>query len=185
MAILRGKKVLLRPCRQGDLTGIQAWLNDGETTRYLSSYFDLPHTAKSATSFLEENMTVKQDCIRFVVADLVTEEYWGQVSLEHIDRRNGCAELSIVIAQAEQRGKGIGREAIALMLRYAFETQGLRRVELSVFADNSRARLCYLKSGFVEEGVARQKVWKDGKYRDVVAMAILREEYEQHQEAKA
>ena len=184
MPILRGKKVMLRPYRREDLTGIQAWMNDEETTRYLSPFFDLPHTEKSAAGVLDEDMNVKQDCVRFVLADPVTEEYWGQIGLENIDRRNGCAELGIVIANAAQRGKGIGREGIALMLRYAFETQGLRRVELTVLADNSRARLCYLKSGFVEEGVARQKIWKAGKYRDVVSMAILRDEYEQ-QGAKA
>lgn len=178
MPILRGKKVMLRPYRREDLTGIQSWMNDEETTLYLPAFFDLPHTEKSAADILDENMNVQQNCARFVLADPVTEEYWGQISLENIDRRNGCAALDVVLGKKEQRGKGIGRESIALMLRYAFETQGLRRVELTVLADNSRARLCYLKSGFVEEGVARQKIWKAGKFRDVVSMAILRDEYE-------
>jgi len=40
-------------------------------------------------------------------------------------------------------------------------------VELTVFAENSRARLCYLKAGFIEEGVARQKTWKNGKFHDI------------------
>ena len=71
---------------------------------------------------------------------------------------------------------------ISLLLRYAFDTLGLRRVELTVFAENSRARLCYLKAGFIEEGVARQKPWKNGKFHDVVSMAVLRDEWAKREE---
>ena len=48
-----------------------------------------------------------------------------------------------------------------------------------MYADNSAARLCYLKAGFKEEGVKRQRVWKNGAYRDIVFMAVLRDEYEE------
>ena len=68
------------------------------------------------------------------------------------------------------------------LLRYAFDTLGLRRVELTVFAENSRARLCYLKAGFIEEGVARQKTWKNGKFHDIVSMAVLRDEWAKREE---
>ena len=71
---------------------------------------------------------------------------------------------------------------ISLLLRYAFDTLGLRRVELTVFAENSRARLCCLKAGFIEEGVARQKTWKNGKFHDVVSMAVLRDEWAKREE---
>ena len=74
------------------------------------------------------------------------------------------------------------KEALSLLLRYAFDTLGLRRVELTVFAENSRARLCYLKAGFIEEGVARQKTWKNGKFHDVVSMAVLRDEWAKREE---
>lgn len=118
----------------------------------------------------------------FVMADPVTEEYWGQISLERISRRDGTAEVGVVLAKEEHRGKGIGREALSLLLRYAFDALGLRRVELTVFAENSRARLCYLKAGFIEEGVARQKTWKNGKFHDVVSMAVLRDEWAKREE---
>ena len=87
-----------------------------------------------------------------------------------------------MLAKEEHRGKGIGREALSLLLRYAFDTLGLRRVELTVFAENSRARLCYLKAGFTEEGVARQKTWKNGKFHDIVSMAVLRDEWAKWEE---
>lgn len=178
MPILRGKNVLLRPYRRSDLPGILSWTNDTETTRYLTEIFDQPYTEKNGEDFLNYALSGGSERMMFVMADPVTEEYWGQISLERISRRDDTAEVGVVLAKEEHRGKGIGREALSLLLRYAFDTLGLRRVELTVFAENSRARLCYLKAGFIEEGVARQKTWKNGKFHDIVSMAILRDEWE-------
>lgn len=176
------KNVLLRPYRRSDLPGILSWTNDTEATRYLTEIFDQPYTEKNGEDFLNYALSGGSERMMFVMADPVTEEYWGQISLERISRRDGTAEVGVLLAKEEHRGKGIGREALSLLLRYAFDTLGLRRVELTVFAENSRARLCYLKAGFTEEGVARQKTWKNGKFHDVVSMAVLRDEWAKREE---
>jgi len=36
---------------------------------------------------------------------------------------------------------------------------------------------CYEKCGFVREGLLRQESFVDGRYRDVLMMALLREDY--------
>lgn len=157
MPILRGKNVLLRPYRRSDLPGILSWTNDTEATRYLTEIFDKPYTEKNGEDFLNYALSGGSDRMMFVMADPVTEEYWGQISLERISRRDGTAEVDVVLAKEEHRGKGIGREALSLLLRYAFDTLGLRRVELTVFAENSRARLCYLKRA------SSRKAWRARK----------------------
>ena len=54
----------------------------------------------------------------------------------------------------------------------------LNRLWLTVLADNPRAVRCYEKCGFVREGLLRQESFVDGKYRDVLMMALLREDYD-------
>ena len=51
-------------------------------------------------------------------------------------------------------------------------------LRLSVLVDNPRAVRCYEKCGFVREGLLRQESYVDGKYRDVLLMALLREDYD-------
>jgi RimJ/RimL family protein N-acetyltransferase len=51
------------------------------------------------------------------------------------------------------------------------------RVELEVLAFNLRAIQCYKRCGFVEEGRKRKACFSDGEYRDVVIMAILKEDF--------
>ena len=131
MPILRGKNVLLRPYRRSDLPGILSWTNDTEATRYLTEIFDQPYTEKNGEDFLNYALSGGSDRMMFVMADPMTEEYWGQISLERISRRDGTAEVGVVLAKEEHRGKGIGRAfaAAALCVRYAgAAARGIDRV---------------------------------------------------------
>jgi len=74
----------------------------------------------------------------------------------------------------DARGKGLGRRLILAAIDAARE-RGFERVELDVFASNTRARVLYEHVGFVEEGVRRRARKIDGRYEDDVIMALLLE----------
>ena len=63
------------------------------------------------------------------------------------------------------------------MLAYAFEELKLHKVMLRVLAENARAKRSYEKAGFVQEAYLRDEVFLEGSYRDVILMAILKEEW--------
>jgi RimJ/RimL family protein N-acetyltransferase len=70
------------------------------------------------------------------------------------------------------RGRGLGLRLIQAILDEAHRA-GFVRIELDVHADNARAIALYEKVGFVREGIARDAVFVDGKYRDAVTMALV------------
>ena len=72
----------------------------------------------------------------------------------------------------DARGKGLGRRLILAAIDSARE-RGFERVELDVFASNTRAKALYERVGFVEEGVRRRARKLDGQYDDDVIMAML------------
>jgi putative acetyltransferase len=72
------------------------------------------------------------------------------------------------------RGQGVGSALMAAMLDLADNWLGLRRVELTVFSDNTRAIRLYETFGFTVEGTARQFALRQGSYVDVHYMARLR-----------
>ena len=49
-----------------------------------------------------------------------------------------------------------------------------RRLEITVFSDNTRAIALYERFGFEREGLLRAYAWRDGAYADCIAMARLR-----------
>jgi RimJ/RimL family protein N-acetyltransferase len=99
------------------------------------------------------------------------------VGLSRIDRLHGTAEFGILVGEADATGKGVATEAGRQILRIAFAELNLNRVYLHVFADNARAATLYRRLDFVEEGILRQHVRKDGAYRNVLVMGLLAEEW--------
>jgi RimJ/RimL family protein N-acetyltransferase len=90
---------------------------------------------------------------------------------------HGTAELGIMIGDRDYWGRGCGRDAVRLLLRYGFHYLGLRRIVLTTHVKNQRAVRCYQACGFIEEGRPRKAVWVEGEYVDLINMSILREEW--------
>ena len=72
----------------------------------------------------------------------------------------------------EWRAQGVGAPLLARTLEAA-EAAGMTRVELEVFASNTRAIHLFERAGFVREGVKRRARLLDGRADDVVCMARL------------
>jgi RimJ/RimL family protein N-acetyltransferase len=100
----------------------------------------------------------------------------GLCYLREIDWTHRRTELHILIGEDRDRGQGVGRAAVELLLDHAFDTLGLARVYLHVLADNAAARKLYAACGFVEEGCLRGHAFKNGRWEDVFVMGTLRDE---------
>jgi RimJ/RimL family protein N-acetyltransferase len=170
---------MLREYRREDLGSITAWVNDMETTKYLSDLFTWPQTVKNSEDFLEMRLSGGRREAGFVIADRETQDYIGQADLMDINWIDRCATVGIVIANSSNRGCGKGQEALSLLLEYAFTLLGLQRVQLDVYGGNSRAIACYERAGFIKEGVKRRARFCRGEYMDIVLMSVLKEEWEQ------
>lgn len=87
------------------------------------------------------------------------------------------ARLAIGMYAPELLGRGLGSEAIRLVLRHAFDGLGMHRVDLKVLDFNRRAIAAYRACGFVEEGRERESCWVDGRWHDDVIMGVLDREF--------
>lgn len=83
------------------------------------------------------------------------------------------AELQIRIGVQDAQGNGCGSEAVRKLVSFGFETLGLHRVGLQVFATNLRAVRAYEKAGFEQEGRLREAACIDGRFVDILCMGIL------------
>ena len=178
MPRLLGERIMLREYRAEDIRAIRSWVNDAETTRYLSTRFWPAQTSVDSEEFLSRMLQSSHNAYNFVIADAKDERYIGQLDLFRLDWRLRLGELGMVIADQSERGHGIGPEALRLLQTFAFRTLGLERLELEVHMDNAPALACYRKAGFTLEGVKRHAFFTDGRFCDIGIMSVLREEYE-------
>ncbi len=113
----------------------------------------------------------------------IEEEACGFLALSGISRSNLNAEWSWYIGEAKARGRGAGRAAQALGLARAFDDLGLEKVWSRVIAGNDVALKVQAGAGFRREGYLRRHACKDGRFHDVVLLAILKEEWTARREA--
>lgn len=172
--MLKGERVALRAVEREDIPRFLRWLNDPEVTRYLTIF--MPLSRGEEERWFEQQLG---DPNRKVLAiETESGEHIGNISLEDIRWKDRQASLGIVIGEKEYWGQGYGTDAIRTLLGFAFEELNLNRIQLSVFDFNERARRCYRRCGFQEEGRLRQAHYTEGRYHDVIRMAILREDWE-------
>ena len=172
MEIISGKKITLRKIEYTDTDDIVRWRNKD----FVRSNFIFQQLF---TNEIHENwMKTRVDTgevVQFIISEIQTGKGVGSVYLRDIDRINQKAEYGIFIGEEDALGKGFGSEAAALAIKYAFEQLGLHKVFLRVFADNLRAIKSYENGGFVKEACFKHDVKIDGKYYDMVFMAIINE----------
>lgn len=72
-------------------------------------------------------------------------------------------------------GKGVGSALMGALVDTADNWLNLKRLELTVYADNAPAIALYRRFGFVEEGLFRAFAFRDGAYVDGLAMARVRD----------
>jgi RimJ/RimL family protein N-acetyltransferase len=172
-----GKTVRLRPLSMDDLDNVMKWVNDPDVTRTLMTG-RYPMTRETEREWLEAHVKISTTEVHYALETLAGE-YLGGVNLFRIWPVERHAELGIVIGNKAQWGKGYAKEAMQLMLRYGFEQLNLHVIYLHVYADHPRAIRLYEYVGFKHEGRLRDRVYREGKYHDFLAMSILRAEWEQ------
>jgi putative acetyltransferase len=117
----------------------------------------------------------KLDPREIAIAAMVGETFVGEAELTPFKgRRAHAGSLAIGVHDAWQR-RGIGNVLMTELLDLADNWLGLRRVELTVFADNDAALALYRKFGFDIEARQRGAVLRRGVLIDCYLMARLRE----------
>ena len=175
--MIQGKRVLLRPLRESDLAeSLRVWTPELRHMYGGSRTPEHPPTMDDRRRWFERVSSDKTGREFAIEAD---GRYIGHVGLREIDAGNQKAHLAIGIENPAYWDRGYGAEAIRLILRCAFETLTLHRVQLRVAAYNTRAIRCYEKCGFRHEGVERDSFFVDGTWHDDLLMSILREDWDE------
>jgi len=169
--LLEGEQVFLRPLRESDCDDFCAWYNDFQVTAFLG----MKPLSKDRAKTEFNKMLNDSNGVYFGIIKKDQKRIIGYVFLAQILKSHRVArEFGIVIGDKNLWNCGYGSEAAKLMLEYGFEHLKLHRIELLVLDFNERAQHMYRNLGFKEEGVQREARLVDGKWHNVILMAMLR-----------
>lgn len=167
---LEGEVIYLRLMGAEDTEDIIRWRN----TDFVRSNFiyQKPFTRAGHENWIS-NMIDTGKAVQFMICGKMDGKAVGSVYLRDIDRDHHKAEYGIFIGEKDALGKGYGTEAAKMMIEYAFNEEGLHKLMLRVLAENKQARRSYEKAGFVKEAYLKDEVFLEGRYKDVVYMAVI------------
>jgi len=101
----------------------------------------------------------------------------GLFRVREIEPGFGSADWEFALAH-ELWGSGLFLRTAPLVVDFAFEVLGARRLEARAALPNARGHSALRKLGAVQEAVLRQSVrFEDGKYHDQVLLTLFADEW--------
>jgi RimJ/RimL family protein N-acetyltransferase len=84
----------------------------------------------------------------WAIMEKSTGEFAGEIVLNEFDEKKNSMNLRIALRGPDWFGRGLGGEAIQLVLEHVFNNTKLSKLTLEVLTENARAIGAYEKSGF-------------------------------------
>lgn len=175
--MIYGERIRLRRDERTDLPRFVEWLNDPDVRRYLT--MNLPVSQAGEEQWFDDMLKRPADEQPFAI-EIHNGTDWqliGNCGFMDIDHTVRSAEVGLFIGDKSCWNKGYGTEVMRLLVRIGFESLNLNRIFLRVDEDNLAGIRAYEKAGFIHEGRWRGAGYRDGLYRDVLFMSVLRAEY--------
>jgi ribosomal-protein-alanine N-acetyltransferase len=175
---LETQRLLLRPFRAGDLEDVFAYASDPETTRFVR--FET-HADRGATEAWLAGILAGEDG-PWALELKESGRVIGSLGARDWEAAHRCAEVGFVLNR-DHWGRGLASEALRAAVDDLFAHRGVNRLQAHAMAENAASGLVLTKCGFTLEGVARQRLFLKGAFRDICWFALLREAWERQRGA--
>ena len=124
--LLQGEKIRLTAVTNEDVTTIAGWYEDTVFSRLFDATPARPRNTDYWLNWLKDQEK-KSDNFLFAIRPRNRNELIGYIQLEDFLWSHENCWLSIGIGEKQNWGKGFGREAVELILKYAFHELNLHR----------------------------------------------------------
>ncbi len=174
--IIVGERVRLAPPTPEMLETFCRWFADTEVTRYLANIF--PYTLDAEKEWFANVAKSERGVFWAVFAtDEPGDRLIGTTGIHDIHAINRSAHSGNLIGEKGEWNKGYGTEVVRIRTRFAFDELNLNKISTNVYLPNVGSKRVLEKAGYREIGVARQDVWRGGKWLDKWYAEILRDDW--------
>lgn len=176
--ILTGERVRLAPMELSHVPGLYEAAQFPEIWTWLP--LPMPKSQEEMASRVEAALQLRAEGTEmpFVVFDRESERIVGTTRLLDISAANRHLEIGWTWYTPAVWRTRVNTECKYLLLRHAFETLGVVRVQLKTDLRNLRSQAAIERIGGIREGVLRrQRILHDGYIRDTVYFSILDREW--------
>ncbi len=169
--LLVDNNIKLRAIEHKDATLLQEMINDPEMEKMVVGW-SLPVAEHKQIEWING---LKANDMRFIIE--VDGIAIGMASITGFDFKNAIANLNIKIKDGDFKGKGIGTRTIKLLIKYCYDELNLNCLTANILEYNIISQKMFEKCGFKKDGILRSRVYKMGKYHNILSYSLIRSEY--------
>lgn len=175
---LTGRHVRLEPLAAVHGEALERNGADAEVWRWMPFLHADPRESVRQWCATLSGMQARGEAAAFVIMEVATGEAVGGTVLFDYSESHKRVEIGYTWHAQRVWRTAVNTECKFLLLRHAFESLGMNRVQLKTDARNERSLAAITRLGAVREGVLRsQMVLPDGFVRDAVMFSIIAREW--------
>lgn len=176
MPRIGGERVRLRPLLEADVPALFEIFRDPEVMRYWSSppLADIA-AAHALLADIRGHFEAKT-LFQWGVARLDDDRVVGTTTMFQIDHDHRRAEIGFALGRAYW-GQGYASDAVTALIRFAFDSLDLHRIEADPDPQNAASIGVLVKQGFKREGLLRERYFLNGEPQDAEYYGLLRREW--------
>lgn len=174
MITLQGNNIFLRALEPEDLEFIYAIENDENIWEVSNT--QTPYSKFLIRQYLEnahqDIYEAKQ--LRLAICRKSSFEAIGLIDLFDFDAKNKRAGIGIIIQNEVDRNSGFGKEALGLLINYAFQQLQLHQLFANIGTENTASLTLFVTFGFEKIGVKKDWNFTNNSYRDEVLLQLIK-----------
>jgi RimJ/RimL family protein N-acetyltransferase len=171
--MIAGEHIILRAFEREDAERCYRWMNDPNIVRTLKSRY--PIAFQNEMEWLDRAMHASSNERHFAIERKDDRTHIGNASIHDIDWVSRIASFGLFIGEPTAWNRGFGSDAIGTLMRFAFDEMNLRKLRISVFEYNDRAKHVLESHGFVQEGRLQREFYREGTYHDLLLLSVFRD----------
>lgn len=145
-----------------DIPRLISWLDSPEVFwNWTADFLVYPLTVEQYARRVAETKVPEPNRLIFKAVVVGAQMVAGQFEISTIDRVKSTATIGRVIVNPAMRGQGICKAMISLGVSYARDQLEINHLDIQVAEQNTEARRCYERAGFVDDG----PMWEDKRRR--------------------
>ncbi|MCX5635179.1 MAG: GNAT family protein [Planctomycetota bacterium] len=175
---IKTKRLIRRPATFNDAADIAMNANDIDVTRY-TAHVPFPYSLKNAKDFTQLCRKRKSqkscDDLNFVIEMRSEKKVIGCLGFIRIDYFTGKADIGYWLSKNYWQ-QGFAFEAVNALIKFAFTTLKLQRLEAAIYIENHASQTLVKKLGFKKEGIRHRasRSRATGVLHDVLIYALLK-----------
>ena len=180
--IIRYGCATLRPIEEKDFDLLFSMINDPDIED-MTVGWNWPISKVQQWDFIK-HFENDEHHMRLMI-ELTNKKTIGMMAINDIDWKNRTATIGYKInASFEDRIRGDFFDALVGTYNYLFNELGLNCVYGVRLENNSFSRKSSKCLPIKEEGILRQRIFKNGKYHNLIATSLLRDEFNDFMKSK-